>query len=112
MPTTRKSCSRRNTKWNRKILGLVQQQPTIPTDLESFTNLNRFSQIYKEELEIPTNKQEPLLVLSHEVGKKVESEQDTTVGKVVVKERKGKVMLTEVFGNGATFNNCYFVLHM
>ena len=71
-----------------------------------------FSQIYKEELEIPTTKQEPLLVLSQVVGKKVKSEQDASVGKVVVKERKGKMVPTEVFGNGATFNNCSFVLRM
>ena len=32
---------------------LAQQQPTIPTDLEIFINLNGFSQIYEEDLEIP-----------------------------------------------------------
>ena len=96
----------------RKTLGLVQQQPAIPTDLETFTDLNGFSQIYKEDLEIPANKQEPLLVLSQDVGRNVESEQDAAVGEVIVKERKGKLVLTEVFGNSATFNNCSFILHM
>ena len=74
--------------------------------------MNGFSEIYEEELEIPTNKQEPLLVLSQDVGKKVELEQDATGGKVVVKERKGKMVPPEVFENSATLNNCSFVLHM
>ena len=43
---------------------LAQQQLTIPSDLETSTDLNKFSQIYKEDLEIPSNEQEPLLVLS------------------------------------------------
>ena len=71
-----------------ETLGLVQPQPTIPTDLETFTNLNGFSQIYNDELEIPMNEQEPLLVLSQEEGKKVESEQDAMGNKVAVKELK------------------------
>ena len=49
------------------------------------------------------------MVLSQDVGKGIETEQVATEGKVVVKELKGKVVPTEVFGNGATFNNCSFV---
>ena len=52
------------------------------------------------------------LVLLQEECEKVESEQDMTVNKVAVKESKGKVMRTEVFGNGATSNDCSFILHM
>ena len=39
---------------------LAQQQPPIPTDLETFTNLNGFLQIYKADLEVHYNEQEPL----------------------------------------------------
>ena len=91
---------------------LAQQQPTIPTDLETLTDLNRFSQIYEADLEVHSNEQEPLLVLSQDVGNEVGTDQVATEGEVVVKETKGKVVPTEVFGNGATFNNCSFVFNM
>ena len=74
--------------------------------------MNEFSQIYDDELEIPTNKQEPLLVLPQKEDKKVELEQDASVNKVAVSESKGKMMPTEVCRNGATFNNCSFVFNM
>ena len=90
----------------------AQQQPTIPTDLETFTNLNGFSQIYEADLEVHSNVQEPLLVLSQDVGNKVGTDQVATEGKVVVKETKGKEVPTEVFRNGVTFNNCSLVFNM
>ena len=52
------------------------------------------------------------VVLSQVEGKKVELEQDAMVNEVAVTGSKGKVMPPTVFGNGATLNNCSFVLHM
>ena len=101
-------------EWETCLLpaSLGQQRPIIPTNLETFTNFYRFLQVCKADLEVHSNEQEPLLVLSQEVGNKVGTDQVAMGGKVVVKETKGNVVSTKVFGKGVTFNNCSFIFNI
>ena len=83
---------------------------TSPTDLETFVDLNGFSQIYDEDLD--TNEiQQPLMVLSQE-NNDVHVPQVDKVSDVGTKEKDGKMKPSEVFGNGNSFQNCSFVFHM
>ena len=86
------------------------KEDTPPTDLETFVDLNGFSQIYDEDLD--TNEiQQPLMVLSQE-NNDVHVPQVDKVSDVRTKEKDGKIKPSDVFGKGNLFQNCSFVFHM
>ena len=81
-----------------------------PNDLETFVDLNGFSQIYDEDLDT-NNIHQPIVVFSQE-NNEVQVPQTDKVSDVGTKEKDGKMKPSDVFGNGNSFQNCSFVFHM
>ena len=73
------------------------KEDTPPTDLETFIDLNGFSQIYDNELDTTEN-QQPLMVYSQENNMDVDVTQVAKVSDVGTKEKEGKLKPSEVFG--------------
>ena len=94
--------------------------PPKPNDIPSFTNLQGFLQLYDNKLAVDY-KIDPDLPLSQQAAKQHQIDASTKAaenrGMTIMEvnrrsEKEGKMVTKEVFGKGATFQNCLFVFYM